>query len=313
MAELKETIQAGLKDTNPNVRLAAAILAGLDGDESWAKPLTELLSDKYWQVREKAAWALRRTGAKSAKPALMRAMGANEATVRKQILDILGGVNVDEDKAKAKETQPLPVKREAALALAAIDPEIVVSPLMDALDSENPNIKIAAIAGLGNVRAKEAVPPLIELLKDADPKIRASAATALGKIRAKEAAAALIELTKDEKWTVRMEAVIALNHIKSDEAFDALAASLNDKRPEVQRVAIMAVGNTRRPEATELLLPLLEASRQASAMVKRALISSLSGLNATQALDLIAPMLSDEDEGVRSDAAKAVVRLADLN
>ena len=309
--DVNQAVNAALKDGNPNVRLSAAVMAGQTADQAFLKPLVELLQDKHWQVKEQAAWALGRVGAPGAKAALMRLLGATDQIVRKRILDTLGGQIPDEGSkgAPAKDDEPIQVKKAAALALARIDPDIVVNTLISALDSPNNSIKAAAIAGLGTVRAEAAADKLIEALSNEDPAIRGAAAAALGKLKAETAVDRLIELTEDEKWTVRQEALIALNHIKDDRAFDALAARLKDPRPEIRRVAVMAVGNTKKEEAVDLLRPFIQPDEKAD--IRRAAISSLSALNDVESLNVIAVGLSDQDEGVKSEAARAVMRLAE--
>jgi len=309
MADLGQAIKAGLSDADPNVRQAAAIMAGLSGDKSWVKPLVQLLGDKFWQVKVRAIQALGRLGVKESLPLLMRLLGATEVTVRKRILDVLGEVK-DENAPELDKTsaEPPPVLKAAALAITLLDEEVVVKPLLSALASANQNIRLAALAGLGNIRAQTAVEALIKALSDEDAKIRGAAAAALGKIKAESAVAELIRLAGDENWMVRREALIALNHIKAEAAFEALASHLNDPRPEVRRVAVLAVGNTRRPEAAEKLTPLLEDDQPPA--VRKAVISSLAALGVREALDPVAVFLGDGDEGLRGEAARAVVRLS---
>ncbi len=307
---LTGAIETGLKDQNPNVRLAAVILAGQTAQAGFAKSLAALLSDKHWQVREKAAWALGRIGNPAVVPALMRLMGANETIIRKKILDVLGGQAPAEDaNEKSKEEEPLPVRRAAAMAIASLDPNVVVNTLLQAAESANPSIKVAAMAGLANVQAKAATPLVMASLNDSDLKVREAAITAAGKLKLNEAVPVLIGFCDDERWTIRHEAVIALNHIKAEEAFEALVARLEDQRNEVRRVAIMAVCNTRRPEAVNLIRPFMAPEH--SIPVRRAAISSLAALGANDTLEEVAMGLGDADESIRQEAAKAVLKLAE--
>ncbi len=306
---MSNAILAGLKDSNPNVRQAAAIMAGLCGDPALAGKVSKLLNDKFWQVREKAAWALGRLNNESAVPALMKILGANETIVRKKILDTLGNVGEDESSGKDKDENPTVVKKAAALALARLRPETVAEPLIQAFDSPNDNIKVAALGGLGNMKALSAAPLVLKSLGDKEPNIRKAAVTAAGKMRLQEAIPLLIKLSGDDSWSVRLEAVIALNHLKAGEGFEALCARLKDPRPEVRRDAAMAVGNTRREEAGDLLIPML--GRDQPPAVRRAAIMALAGLKAADSASHLEQALDDPDEGVRGDASKAILRLVE--
>ena len=306
---MSNAILSGITDNNPNVRQAAAVMAGLSEDPMLAVKVAKLLRDRFWQVREKAAWALGKLGNKSVVPELMKVLGATDAIVRKRILDTLGNVGDEEAAEKEKEENPLVVRKAAALALARLSPETLADPLIQAFDSPNENIKVAALGGLGNMKVQSAAQLVLDALKNPESKIRKAAITAAGKLRLKDAIPALMELTEDGNWAVRLETVIALNHLKAEGSFQVLCARLKDSRPEVRRVAAMAVGNTRREEAQEFLVPLLKPDQPPA--VRRAAITALAGLNATDSLDLISEALTDQDEGVKGDASKAILRLVE--
>lgn len=306
---MRKAILAGIADNNPNVRQAAAVLAGLSNNTDLAVKVAKLLGDRYWQVQEKAAWALGKLNDRSVIPALMDLLGANEAIMRKRILSTLGNVTEDEAATSEKDDNPLPVKKAAALALARLSPETVVEPLIQAFESPNKDIKVAALGGLGNLKALNAIPLILESLSDPEEKIRQAAATAAGKLRLSEALPALISLTEDKSWSVRMEAVIALNHIKEEGSFQALCARLKDPRPEVRHIAAMAVGNTRRNEAGELLAPLLHPDQPPT--VRRSAIAALAGVKAVDKIDLLGRSLNDPDGDVKTEASKAVLRMVE--
>ncbi len=306
---MHNAILSGINDKNPNVRQAAAVLAGLSQEPELAGKVAKLLKDRFWQVREKAAWALGRLNNKAVVPDLMAVLGVTKAGVRKKILDTLGHVVDEEQTDKEKDDNPPVVKRAAALALARLSPETLADPLIQAFESPNENIKIAALGGLGNMRVQNAGKLILESLQNPKTKIRMAAATAAGKLKIKEAIPRLIELAEDENWGVRLEAVIALNHLKAEESFEVLCSRLKDPRSEVRRVAAMAVGNTRREEAAKLLVPLIQADQTPA--VRRAAINALIGVNAVAELSRIAEALADPDEGVKGDAAKAILRLVE--
>jgi HEAT repeat protein len=197
-------LRKALKDTNDQVRIAAATALGRIGPEAKASipSLIEALDDKHRYVRAEAAKALSRMG------------DAADAAVRP-----LFQVMVDED---------IGVRHNAAEALARIGP-VAFPSLIERLKHEDKQVRMEAAYGLG-VTGGDATDDvclaLADALKDPDRDVRQLAAESLGKIGliAKPAFSALIQTLQDEDQFVRLHAAYALSLI--DPARSAAAVAI---------------------------------------------------------------------------------------
>ena len=59
---MSNAILSGITDNNPNVRQAAAVMAGLSEDPMLAVKVAKLLRDRFWQVPRKSGLGLGETG-----------------------------------------------------------------------------------------------------------------------------------------------------------------------------------------------------------------------------------------------------------
>ena len=103
-------------------------------------------------------------------------------------------------------------RRAASEALVNIGSP-AISPLIDALKDNNPDVRWAAIRALGKLGDPSAVKPIIKALRDEDSGVRKTAAEALGKIGDARATVALIAAVDDEDWSVRQAAVESLGKV----------------------------------------------------------------------------------------------------
>ena len=111
-----------------------------------------------------------------------------------------------------------------------VPPELVRG-LLQAVDDENPKVRIEAIYTLGTIArpplADEGVPALIKALDHYDPAIRTGAARVIGRLQVKAAGDALIRATNDSNAEVRFAAMRALGAIREDRAVQALTEQFN--------------------------------------------------------------------------------------
>jgi HEAT repeat protein len=111
-----------------------------------------------------------------------------------------------------------------------VPPELVRG-LLQAVDDENPKVRLEAIYTLGTIArpplADEGVPQLIKALDHYDPVIRTGAARVVGRLQVKAAGDALIRATNDSNGGVRFAAMRALGAIREDRAVQALTEQFN--------------------------------------------------------------------------------------
>ncbi len=104
------------------------------------------------------------------------------------------------------------------------------------LQLNEPENHPAAIPGI-RVFGKEAVEPLINLLDSDDPDARFGAAKALGDIGDVRAIPHLVHALDDPEGVVRFWALDALGKLKADAAAEAISKLLHDKRESIRKLA----------------------------------------------------------------------------
>ncbi|MGV3526934.1 MAG: HEAT repeat domain-containing protein [Candidatus Sericytochromatia bacterium] len=131
--------------------------------------------------------------------------------------------------------------RQAALRLLARDPEQDSSALLEkALQDRDRDVRIQAVALLGQLNSHRAVELLVETLENGYRDIRAAAARALGAHRDPWAQEPLeIALAEDESPEVRAAAATALAALNAEEALDLIEEALGDEDdPEAMAVML---------------------------------------------------------------------------
>jgi HEAT repeat protein len=209
---------------------------------------------------------------------------------------------------------PHPVPRELARGL------------LQAIDDENPKVRLEAIYTLGTIvrppLADEDVAPLIKVLDHYDPAIRTGAARVIGRLQVKAAGDALIRATNDSNADVRFAAMRALGAIREDRAVQALTEQFNfygkgegawsaldalariaspssvplfkarlaDKDPFLRRAA--ADGLARTGDKSEISALQIAAGSDASPMVRTAMAFALQKLGQNYIPRLVESMTS---------------------
>jgi len=99
-----------------------------------------------------------------------------------------------------------------ALAVRSVNKNYDIADLEYALDSEDPDVRLAAVAELAKY-GDEGVPSIKKALKDTDRKVQDAAITVLTKLKSKPSADALAELLTDPDRNLRVRVIIALGLI----------------------------------------------------------------------------------------------------
>lgn len=215
---------AALRDEDWAIRGEAAGLLGTFKDARAVVPLISLLRDQDRSVREAAIEALRAIGA----PAV----------------EAVGACLTEAD---------LSVQESASAILATIADRRVLTPLLQALSSNDWIVRMHAAKALGKVQSADAVEPLIPLLQDKVKAVREEAAAALAAI-GDAAIPALLKALQHADWLVRLHAVESLGKAKSKPAVEPLLSVLfNDRDLAVREDAVRALGEIGDPRAVEHL------------------------------------------------------------
>lgn len=141
-----------------------------------------------------------------------------------------------------------------------------------ALDSDIPELRMAAANALGELAESETVPRLIDQFDDPDPRVRSRVARACGQIADPRATSALEGLLGDRSAKVRREAADALGRIGNRQALQALLGLYDDENEQVRRIAVSGFGTFDNDRPVEYLVTALTDK---SATVRRTAVFSL--------------------------------------
>lgn len=211
----------------------------LEGLQSRAPKEVEQATAELEQRGTAALPVIRRTlQDQSAQPAQRKAALKAAAILGARATEAIGDVT---DALNDPEYAP-----EAALALSFMGSP-AVTPLREALQSENPVVRREALRAMGKLRERASIDPqlvipvLLQLLDDPDPSVRNVAVTYLGIVRdsPEREVAGLIKALSDESSDVRQAAAVALAEYGTlaDPAIPALKKAANDPDDEVKREA----------------------------------------------------------------------------
>jgi HEAT repeat protein len=195
--------------------------------------------------------------------------------------------------------------------LAKAGDETAKQALLDALKSENPDVREAALEGIGNSELAEFMPALKEMLADTDADVREQLAQTLSDMPAAEAGPVLISMLTDTEPDVLREVADALGDFKYAAAAADLLPLTRHANEEVAIEASIAMRKLGDPSAAEAWVPTLgsrlnstdvEARRNAAEALRRI------GLETTR--PYLEQAVQDTDERVRREAQRG---LDDLN
>jgi HEAT repeat protein len=174
--------------------------------------------------------------------------------------------------------------------------------LIEQLESEDLDIRKAAVVALGRIGDARATPALIGVL-DEDPELVIPAADALAKIGDPRAFDALLALVGEPHAAVRQAAVGALNSLGSPKMPGRVLPLLSDDDPNVRESAVKIAGYFGYPECADLLL---DRCRDEDERVRRAAVEHLPFLEDERATPALARALREETPKVRAAAAGAM-------
>lgn len=172
--------------------------------------------------RRNAAQALGRMGEQAvpAIPALIRSLGDR---ARLAVRSARG------------ETSPDSVAEAAMLALASLGAP-AVEPLVDALQHDNPGVRIMAAEALGRIRDPRAVEPLIQILeREEDPLVQAAAVDALRKQEGSRVLEALLVAEASSSWVVRSLAKSAVEELRRPAPTGGGEPKVPERAPPVEK------------------------------------------------------------------------------
>jgi len=193
------------------------------------------------------------------------------------------------------------VRLAAQLALTRKEASGAKALLGVALENKNQLARLHAIWGLGILGRKDAavMKDLLPLLSDADSEVRTQTAKVMGDARYAAAADGLIGLLSDKVARVRMFAGTAIGKLKTPAAIDPLLVVLReneDKDPYVRHGAVMGLIGCATDD------DLAKRADNPSRSVRMGILLAMRRMGNPS----IEVFLGDEDEGIVTEAARAI-------
>lgn len=179
----------------------------------------------------------------------------------------------------------------------------VVDALILALHDPAPEVRVGAAMSLGFRRDPRGTQPLIRALRDPDDRVRTYASVGLGFLNDRQSVEPLIVALSDSSSAVRGAALTTLAGIADRRAVTPIIQRLSDEVEDVRRLAAIRLGDLGDPGAIE---PLIERLTDAQESVRVSAATALGKLKAPQAGTRLIALLADNSVSVRAEAATAL-------
>lgn len=281
-------------------RRAMEVVGGL-ADESTMPELIAVLKDSTLDpgVRGEATSALGQIGTEPCVRELMRALsdGKSPDQVRINAVRTMrflpGDLVVVPPLIEALNDENPQVQRYAMSGLRVVHGGEVGRLLLKALDHESAAIRGGAAQVIAQRRLDGGLDPIIELLKDEDDTVQEAATVALGTWGADKAVPPLLSLYQDAGPKLRAKIISSLGWCKSQDVVALVMRAVSDESAEVRLAAAYSVGQRSLPESLDLLTGLLTDEHGA---VKRAAISGLASLKDPRGTELLLEIARDSKQ-----------------
>ncbi|MCC7210816.1 MAG: hypothetical protein E3K40_09250 [Candidatus Brocadia sp.] len=299
---------------SPNAKILLARALGNTNDRDAIEPLIKMLAADDSGLREAARKSLEKITklSSSADPGWWNKWWElNKAKTREQWLEDL--VVKQEEHEKQLESTIEQIKLEVAqksIKLLETRPDKTdPKPLVEALKSEYPEVKIFATKELVKLKDPSVVDVLIQAISDTSEDVRIEAIQALGELGDERAVQPLIGVMGDESLEVREKTAKSLGKLGKREAGDALVSALS-KNTDLSIVCaiIEALGQIGDPRAVD---PLLGFLTHKEPQVRECTAAALGKLRDGRAVNALIAALNDEQERVRWYAADSLGKIGD--
>ena len=192
----------------------------------------------------------------------------------------------------------------AAKELAKIKDPSVIDVLIDATSDKQEEVRIEVIQTLGEIGDERAVNPLVYTLGDESLVVREKSARALGKLGRPEAVEALISaLNSNTNLTIVCAIAEALGQIEDARAVEPLITFLNHKESIIRECTAASLGNLRDSRAVKSLIAALNDEQE---RVRWYAADSLGKIGDPACVDSLIKLLSDTSARVRESAVTAL-------
>jgi HEAT repeat protein len=311
---LTAPLAAALED--PDIQIVRNAVAGLLlNDPQTAAPFLALARDEDVERRRIAVDALRKTGDPRAMDTLVALLNDQDPAIRLAAIDalkpfrdapsVINAMSVLMDDAGG------PVAREALYFLCAGRDQRAIPRLIETLKSDDLDARIGAMAAAPAFRRN---PDVVGAVMDSagadDPNVRKAVAACLGQCMNHDIPAVMIKLLRDEDPGVRLAAAQVVTGHGAQRRFrqapgfaEALRDCLDSGDPELRRLATMGLAAIRDPKGMETISGLLKSE---DAQVRIKALKSLERSKDPAKRDLVLELIDDPDEQAREGALRCL-------
>lgn len=326
-----ELLLQELKDCDNVIRKAIIFVLGEKKAKQAVELLIQMLQDPDWEIRRESAIALGKIGDSKALDALILALkdvdwhvGVKAVEALAMIGDVraidplyeiminqppLPGTGITKPADIFQALSSIPdsahVAGSASLALGIFG-EFALSHLIQAMQHENEQVRLAAVEALGKTETPLAVEPLIEALQDPSMVVKQRAMNSLRILNNPQAVMPLTQFVQNEIESIRNSSVWALANLGDPRAVPYVIPALQDESADIRRYAIMALGASGDPQVIERILPFLQDDDYST---RRYAVEALGNVNDSRVIESLRPMLNDPHWWVRKEAVGALEKL----
>ena len=320
------------------LRAAAARAAGESQDAELAPLLNKATEDVYPTTRLFALQGLQKVSTSEALKAARRMTEDTDIWVRSAAVEILGdegGPEVVDEVRRFLKSYDVPVRMAASSGLVKHGEEKYLEDVLDPLTHPIPDRRYQAIGYLGKIGTEavlphlselfnhaepemvfyslkalegkstiEMLPKLRELLGSENPSIRQAAALAMSNMRVAEED--LIPLCADNDGMVKLSAALALNRMGSESCQIVFEELLKHTDYTVRSSTARVLGESKVPDRVRLLKIALEDKHS---RVRTAAVRAVGMMGGPEAFPILAELLQDSLEVVRTYAAGNIIHL----
>ncbi|MCT7952561.1 HEAT repeat domain-containing protein [Ancylothrix sp. C2] len=300
---------------------AVAETLGELGDASMAKPLGMLfnkpnapvddlliavnnLYERYEKTYQEGGYIADVVGAaltKEGAEKLIQALRNHSSPQLRIGVQILSRLNIPEVHRTLTQLLAKPALRSPAVEALVRYGKEVTPLLVEQLQSDNTEIRRAAVLALGKIGDSSAVPALTELLTN-DPQTTVVTAGALASIGDRRAFDALLSLCGHPEASVRQAVVGALNSLGHPAMLNRMVDLLQDPDPLMRESAVKIAGYF---AFTECVTLLLDRCHDADENVRRAAVELVPYIENGPVLPTLINALQNDTPKVRAAAARA--------
>jgi HEAT repeat protein len=310
------TLIAVIRDEVPVVRAGVVQALGLMRDPRALTTIIDSLGDPSDEVRAMAARSLGHMKAQQTLASLMFALRDKSVLVRQAVAEALGKIAhhhaVRPLEQEVQEDDDWKVRRSVIEAFASLGTANDTFRVRKGLRDRDWQVRQTAARLLGKLGPdNRTIADLLKCLSDNKPEVRVAAVESLGDLKAARATQSLLELLKKSRpWPMRAAAGIALGKIADPSSLEPLRELLDQKDVDAALGAALALSTRAEPEprVIEILTGALDDQR---AEVRVQVMRALGRANARAVVPSLLRQLQDREESVRLAAAEALAALKD--